>query len=53
MSADSHIKLTGMLGSHLSVGFAGFDPTSFPGSVSFPSRDPGWSGHVTPRIWDG
>ena len=42
MSADSHIKLTGMLGSHLGVGFTGFDPTSFPGSLSFPSRDPGW-----------
>ena len=29
-----------MLGSQLSVGFTGFDPTSFPGSLSFPSRDP-------------
>ena len=52
MSADSHIKLTGMLGSHLSVGFTGFDPTSFPGSLSFRETLVG-SGHVTPRIWDG
>ena len=37
---------------YLGVGFTGFDPISFPGFFSYPSRDPGGSGHVYPRIWD-
>ena len=26
--------------------------TSFPGSLSYPSKDPVGSGHVSPRIWE-
>ena len=52
MSADSHIKLTGMLGSQLSVGFTGFDQPRSQVLFPFHRETLVGSGHVTPRIWD-